>query len=89
MEKIKMINAEQLLEFFDAEYCQEDEAIQQKKQVYDELSSYAENIGVSPKTIKTAFSLYKRYRSGKNSETDCTDYLEMSNIIEAHFAKEC
>lgn len=84
-----MIDAKQLLEFFEAEYCQEEEAVQQKKQVYEELSAYADNIGVNPKTLKTAFSLYKKYRNGKNSDTDCTEYLEISNIIEEHFSKGC
>lgn len=88
MEKNKqMINPNELIEFFEAEYCQEEEANEQKKRVSEELASYAENINISPKTIKTAFSLYKKYRSGKNTETECTEYLEMSNIIEEYFSK--
>ena len=52
-----MIDAKQLLSFFEAEYAQDVEADEIKKGISDELKAYAENIEVSPKSIKTAFSL--------------------------------
>lgn len=82
-----MIDANQLIEFFEAEYCQDEEANEIKKAISDELKSFAENNSISPKSIKTAFNLYKKFRSGKSTQEDCSDYSEMSGIIEEYFAK--
>lgn len=83
-----MIDAKQLLSFFEAEYAQDVEADEIKKGISDELKAYAENIEVSPKSIKTAFSLYKKFRSGKHINEDCSDYVLMSDIIENYFASD-
>ena len=83
-----MIDAKQLLNFFEAEYAQDVEADEIKKGISDELKAYAENIEVSPKSIKTAFSLYKKFRSGKHTNEDCSDYVLMSDIIENYFASD-
>ena len=80
-----MIDANQLLEFFEAEYAQDVEADELKKNISEELKGYANNIGVSPKSLKTAFSLYKKFRSGKNSNEDCSAYALMSGIVEEYF----
>ena len=41
-----MIDANQLLEFFEAEYAQDVEADELKKNISEELKGYANNIGV-------------------------------------------
>lgn len=83
-----MIDSEKLLKFFDALYAEECEADEIKKGVSDDLKSFAENNEINAKAIKSAFSLFKRYKSGKATADDCADYSEMSGIIENFFATE-
>lgn len=83
-----MIDSAKLINFFEAEYCEELEADEIKKGISDDLKSFAENNQLSPKSMKSAYSLYKKFRSGKNTSEDCSDYAEMSGIIENHFASE-
>ena len=82
-----MIDAKQLLSFFEAEYAQDVEADEIKKGISDELKAYAENIEVSPKSIKTAhgdaingrnFHEMCRYgiQCGCNSEDDVSRFVE-------------
>lgn len=81
-----MINKDDLIKFFEAEYSQDCEAEDIKRAISDELKSFAENNDVEAKAIKSAFSLYKRYKAGKNTDKDCKDYVALSGIIEDYFA---
>lgn len=81
-----MIDAQKLMDFFAAEFAEEQEADEIKKGISDDMKSYAENIEVSPKAIKSAYALYKKYKSGKHTAADCEDYSQMSGIIENFFA---
>lgn len=83
-----MIESDKLIKFFEAEYCEEMEADEIKKGVNEDLKSFAENNELSPKSMKSAYALYKKYRSGKNTSAECSDYAEMSGIIENYFASE-
>ncbi len=81
-----MIESDNLIRFFEAEFCDEQEADEIRKGIAADLKSFAENNGVSAKSIKSAYALYKKYRSGKNTPEECSDYSEMSSIIEEYFA---
>jgi len=83
-----MIDSEKLIKFFDALFLEDCEADEMKKGISEDLKSFAENNEINVKAIKSAFSLYKRYKSGKNTADDCADYSEMSGIIENFFATE-
>ena len=81
-----MIDSDKLIKFFNAIYDEEEEANETKKGLYEDLKSFAENNEIEPKAMKSAYALYKRYKSGKNTAKDCEDYSEMSGIIENFFA---
>lgn len=83
-----MIDGDKLIRFFDAIYAEEMEADEIKKGISDDMKSFAENNEINPKAMKSAYGLYKRYKSGKNTADDCADYSEMSGIIENFFATE-
>lgn len=77
-----------LITLFEALYQMDLEADEQKKDVSDNLKSFAENNEVSPKAVKTAYSLFKKFKSGKNTAVECEDYLTLSGIIESYFASD-
>ena len=81
-----MMDSDKLIRFFEAEYCDEQEADDIKKGISEDMKSFAENNQISPKSLKSAYSLYKKFRSGKNTSEECSDYAELSGIIENHFA---
>lgn len=83
-----MIDSNNLIAFFDAIYKEDEEANEIKKGIAEDLKSFAENNEIEPKAMKSAYALYKRYKSGKNTAKDCEDYSEMSGIIENFFATE-
>lgn len=83
-----MIDSNNLIAFFDAIYKEDEEATEIKKGIAEDLKSFAENNEIEPKAMKSAYALYKRYKSGKNTAKDCEDYSEMSGIIENFFATE-
>lgn len=83
-----MIDSNNLIAFFDAIYKEDEEANEIKKGISEDLKSFAENNEIEPKAMKSAYALYKRYKSGKNTAKDCEDYSEMSGIIENFFATE-
>ena len=83
-----MIESDKLIEFFDAIYKEDEEANDIKKGIAEDIKSFAENNEIEPKAMKSAYALYKRYKSGKNTAKDCEDYSEMSGIIENFFAIE-
>lgn len=83
-----MIDSNTLITFFDAIYKEDEEANDIKKGITDDIKSFAENNEIEPKAMKSAYALYKRYKSGKNTAKDCEDYSEMSGIIENFFATE-
>lgn len=76
----------EMLALFNALYSQEEEANDIKREVADNLKSYAEQIGTDAKNLKAAYTLYKKYASGKNFQDDCDDYAELSEIVTSHFA---
>ena len=82
-----MIDGDKLIRFFDAIYAEEMEADEIKKGISDDMKSFAENNEINPKAMKSAYTLYKRYKSGKNTSDDCADYSEMSGIIENFFTR--
>lgn len=81
-----MIDGTKLIAFFNGLYTQDQEADEIKKGISADLKEYAENIEVSPKAIKSAWTLFKKYKGGKNSQQDVDDYSEISGVIENYFA---
>ena len=82
------MDGQSLIKFFEAEYNLELEADEIKKGISDDLKSFAENNEVNPKAMKTAYGLFKKFRSGKNTAVECEDYAELSGIIENYFASD-
>lgn len=83
-----MIESTKLIDFFDAEWLEECDADEIRKGIAADLKAFAENNDIEPKAIKSAYSLYKRYKGGKNTQKDVEDYAELSGIIENYFASE-
>lgn len=81
-----MIDGTRLIELFNSLWDLEQEANEIKKDISDQLKGYAENIEISPKAIKSAWTLFKKYKGGKNTQQDVEDYSEASGIIENYFA---
>lgn len=82
----KMINESDLIDFFNGEYNEEYSADEVKKNVRDELKEFAKSNEVSVKAIMSAYSLFKKYKSGKNTESDITDSAVLSGIVDDYFA---
>ena len=82
------MDGQNLIQFFEAEYNLELEADEIKKGISDDLKSFAENNEINPKAMKTAYGLFKKFRSGKNTAVECEDYAELSGIIENYFASD-
>lgn len=82
------MDGQSLIRFFEAIYGNELEADEIKKGISDDLKSYAENNEVNPKALKTAYSLFKKFRSGKNTAVECEDYAELSDIVNSYFASD-
>ncbi len=82
------MDGQSLIRFFEAIYGNELEADEIKKGISDDLKSYAENNEVNPKALKTAYSLFKKFRSGKNTAVECEDYAELSDIVNNYFASD-
>lgn len=80
-----VLDEKQLLQFFEAEFSQEQEADEIKKNVSEELKAFAENIEADVKSVKSAYALFKKYRSGKNTQMACEDYLQLSNVVDSYF----
>jgi len=82
------MDEQNLIKFFEAIYGNEQEADEIKKGISENLKSYAQNNEINPKAMKTAYALFKKFRSGKNTAVECEDYAELSGIIENYFASE-
>lgn len=82
------MDEQNLIQFFEAIYGNEQEADEIKKGISEDLKSYAQNNEINPKAMKTAYALFKKFRSGKNTAVECEDYAELSGIIENYFASE-
>ena len=50
------------------------------------MKSFAENNSIGVKALTSAYSLFKKYRSGSNTEYECEEYTQLSDIISDHFA---
>ena len=79
---------------FDIDYCYQGNAIEFTKdnfQVIKEnpsfgtVKAFAENIEADVKSVKSAYALFKKYRSGKNTQMACEDYLQLSNVVDSYF----
>ena len=81
-----MIDGTKLITFFNGLYTEDQEADEIKKGISEDLKEYAKNIEVSPKAIRSAWTLFKKYKGGKNSQQDVDDYSEISGVIENYFA---
>lgn len=82
---MKMIEGQKLVSFYAALADQELEADEIKKDISAQLKSYAENIEVSPKAIRSGYNLYKKYRNGKDTQNDIDDLTEVENIVTNFF----
>ena len=81
-----MIDGTKLIAFFNGLWPEDQEADEIKKGISTDLKEYAESIEVSPKAIRSAWTLFKKYKGGKNSQQDVDDYSEISGVIENYFA---
>ena len=78
--------SEELMNFFNAEYVIDQEADELKKGLRADLKSWAENHEILPKSLNSAYNLYKKYKSGKNTAFECEEYSELSGVIESYFS---
>ena len=80
------LSNQELINFFGAIYNREEEIREDRKDLTEQLKSWAENHEIEPKAISSAYNLYKKYKGGKNSARECEDLSELSSIIEDYFA---
>ena len=80
------LNDQELINFFGAIYNQDEEIREARKDLTEQLKSWADNHEIEQKAISSAYNLYKKYKSGKNSARECEDLSELSGIIENYFA---
>lgn len=80
------VNTNDLIEFFEGLYIEESSADEIKKQIKEDLKGFADQLGVGAKSLSSTYSLYKKYRSGKNTNFECGEYAELSGIVEGYFA---
>ena len=80
------VNTNDLIEFFEGLYTEEEQADEIKKQIREDIKGFAESLEVGCKSLTSAYSLYKKYRSGKNTNFECGEYAELSGIVEGYFS---
>ena len=80
------LNDQELINFFGAIYNQDEEIREARKDLTEQLKSWADNHEIEQKAISSVYNLYKKYKSGKNSARECEDLSELSGIIENYFA---
>lgn len=81
-----MINESELIEFFEGEYSQDVSADEVKKSIRDEFKFYAKEHQISLKSLNSAYNLFKRYKSGKETSTDINDAALLNDIVESYFS---
>ena len=81
-----MINESELIEFFEGEYSQDVSADEVKKSIRDEFRFYAKDHQISLKSLNSAYNLFKRYKSGKETSTDINDAALLNDIVESYFS---
>ena len=81
-----MINESELIEFFEGEYSQDISADEVKKSIRDEFKFYAKEHQISLKSLNSAYNLFKRYKSGKETSTDINDAALLNDIVESYFS---
>lgn len=81
-----MINESELIEFFEGEYSQDVSADEVKKSIRDEFKFYAKDHQISLKSLNSAYNLFKRYKSGKETSTDINDAALLNDIVESYFS---
>lgn len=75
----------ELLEFFKGIYQDDKEADEIKAGIRDDLKSYAEEIETDAKSLRSAYSLFKKYADGHLSSEKSNDYSELTNIVINYF----
>ena len=80
------VNTNDLIEFFEGLYVEEEQADEIKKQIREDLKGFADQLGVGAKSLASTYTLFKKYRSGKNTNFECGEYAELSGIVEGYFA---
>ena len=80
------VNTNDLIEFFEGLYVEEEQADEIKKQIREDLKGFADQLQVGAKSLASTYALYKKYRSGKNTNFECGEYAELSGIVEGYFA---
>ena len=81
-----MINESELIEFFEGEYSQDISADEVKKSIRDEFKFYAKEHQINLKSLNSAYNLFKRYKSGKETNTDINDAALLNDIVESYFS---
>lgn len=81
-----MINESELIEFFEGEYSQDISADEVKKSIREEFKSYAKEHQISLKSLNSAYTLFKRYKSGKETDSDINDAALLNGIVEEYFS---
>ena len=81
-----MINESELIEFFEGEYSQDVSADEVKKSIRDEFRFYAKDHQISLKSLNSAYNLFKRYKSGKETSNDMNDAVLLNDIVESYFS---
>lgn len=80
------VSVDELLKFFEIEYVEETSADEIKKGVREDLKSFAEEHEINSKAINTAYTLFKKYRSGKYTSNECDEISELSNAVDEYFS---
>lgn len=81
-----MINESELIEFFEGEYSQDVSADEVKKSIREEFKFYAKENQISLKSLNSAYNLFKRYKSGKETSSDMNDAVLLADIVESYFS---
>ena len=80
-----MIDGNELIEFFEGEYSQDVSADEVKRSIRDEFKFYAKEHQISIKSLNSAYNLFKRYKSGKETSNDMNDAAVLNDIVENYF----
>ena len=82
-----IISREEVMNLFSGAFDRDEQAAEIKKDIAADLATYAENNELNPKSVKQAYTLYKKYRKG-SVPTDDDSYFELTAAVEEYFASQ-
>lgn len=82
-----IISKDEIINLFEGVFDQEEQAAEIKRDAVEDLKTYSERNELELKSLKQAYALYKKYRSGKMKVSDDM-YFELSSLVEDHFINQ-